>query len=382
MIPYGRQHITEDDVRAVLDTLQSDWLTQGPAVPAFEAAITTATGTTHAVAGNSATSCLHMACLALGLGPGGRLWTSPNTFVASANVGLMCGAEVDFVDIDPGTYCMCANALAEKLEQAQRNSTLPTIVMPVHFAGQCADMTAIAALADRYGFKIIEDAAHAIGGSFDGAPVGNCAHSNITVFSFHPVKIVTTAEGGCATTNDAELAKRMQLVRTHGVTKDTDLLEGDLDGDWAYQQVALGWNYRMTDLQAALGVSQMQRLNAFVGHRHTLARRYESLLDTNAVILPHQCPRSRSALHLFPVQVDNRTAVFNAMRAAGIGVQVLYIPVHTQPFWRRRGFTAGDYPNAEAYYARSFCLPMYHDLTEDDQTTVASTLLDLVTSGT
>lgn len=374
MIPYGRQDISDEDIAAVTAVLRSDFLTQGPAVPRFEAAIREATGAGHAVAVNSATSALHIACMALDLGPGDWLWTVPNTFVASANVGLYCGADVDFVDIDPETYVMCPKALEAKLDRAEAVGKLPKIVIPVHFAGQSADMAAIGALAARYGFKVIEDASHAIGASYRGRPVGDCAHSDICVFSFHPVKIVTTAEGGCATTNDAALASRMELHRSHGVTREPSLMEGASEGGWYYEQVALGYNYRMTELQAALGASQMTRLSEFVAKRHEIARRYDRLLGNMALTLPRQSPDSHSALHLYPIQVEERARVFAHLRNAGIGVNVHYIPVHIQPFWQKRGFARGDFPVAEAYYDRAISLPLYPGLTEADQDRVVAAL--------
>lgn len=374
MIPYGRQDISDEDVEAVTAVLRSDFLTQGPAVPRFETAIREATGAAHAIAVNSATSALHIACMALDLGPGDWLWTVPNTFVASANVGLYCGADVDFVDIDPETYVMCPKALEAKLDRAEAAGRLPKIVIPVHFAGQSADMAAIGALAARYGFRVIEDASHAIGASYRDRPVGDCAHSDICVFSFHPVKIVTTAEGGCATTNDAALASRMELHRSHGVTRDPSLMEGASEGGWYYEQVALGYNYRMTELQAALGASQMTRLSEFVAKRHEIARRYDRLLGNMALTLPRQSPDSHSALHLYPIQVEDRARVFADLRKAGIGVNVHYIPVHTQPFWKKRGFARGDFPVAEAYYDRAISLPLYPGLTEADQDRVVAAL--------
>ncbi|MDI3337563.1 UDP-4-amino-4,6-dideoxy-N-acetyl-beta-L-altrosamine transaminase [Defluviimonas aestuarii] len=374
MIPYGRQDISDQDVEAVKAVLRSDFLTQGPAVPRFEAAIRAATGAGHAIAVNSATSALHIACMALDLGPGDWLWTVPNTFVASANVGLYCGADVDFVDIDPETYVMCPKALEAKLIRAEAAGRLPKIVIPVHFAGQSADMAAIGALATRYGFRVIEDASHAIGASYRDRQVGDCAHSDICVFSFHPVKIVTTAEGGCATTNDAALASRMELHRSHGVTREPSLMESMSEGGWYYEQVALGYNYRMTELQAALGASQMTRLTEFVAKRHEIARRYDRLLGNMALTLPRQSPDSHSALHLYPVQVEDRARVFARLREAGIGVNVHYIPVHTQPFWKKRGFARGDFPVAEAYYDRAISLPLYPGLTEADQDRVVAAL--------
>lgn len=375
MIPYGRQEISDEDVEAVVKVLQSDFLTQGPAVPAFEAAVASACNAAYGVAVNSATSALHIACMALDLGPGDWLWTVPNTFVASANVGLYCGADVSFVDTDPQTYMMCPDALAQKLAAAERTGTLPKVLIPVHFAGQSPAMDRIGALARKYGVRIIEDASHAIGAAYQAQPVGNCEHCDITVFSFHPVKIVTTAEGGLATTQDPELARKMELYRSHGVTRDPASLTGEeLDGPWAYEQVSLGYNYRMTELQAALGCSQMSRLAGFVQRRNQLAARYDERLTELPLTRPSQSPDAYSAFHLYPIQVDNRAAVFTALRASGVGVNVHYIPVHTQPYWRDRGFNWGDYPNAEFYYKRAISIPLYFGLSDDDQDKVVASL--------
>jgi UDP-4-amino-4,6-dideoxy-N-acetyl-beta-L-altrosamine transaminase len=375
MIPYGRQDITEADIAAVEAVLRSDFLTQGPAVPAFEQAVAEYCGAGHGVAVNSATSALHIACLALDLGPGDWLWTSPNTFVASANCGIYCGAEVDFVDIDPQTYNMSVPALAEKLSRAQQSGTLPKVVIPVHFAGQPCDMAGIAALAEQYGFRIIEDASHAIGGRYQDTPIGDCRFSDITIFSFHPVKIITTAEGGLATTNDADVAERMMRLRTHGITREPAHMQGASDGPWYYQQIELGYNYRMTDMQAALGLSQLQRLDDYIDQRHAIAHRYDDLLANLPVVRPYQHPDGRSALHLYPIQMESdRLTAFEALREAGIGVNVHYIPVHTQPFYRARGFGPGDFPEAEAYYARAISLPMFATLASDDQTQVVIAL--------
>jgi UDP-4-amino-4,6-dideoxy-N-acetyl-beta-L-altrosamine transaminase len=329
---------------------------------------------------NSATSALHIACLALGLGPGDRLWTSPNTFVASANCGLYCGAEVDFVDIDPRTYNMSADALAAKLESAEAQGRLPKVIVPVHFAGQSCDMQRIRALADRYGFRIVEDAAHAIGGKYLGMPMGGCRYSDIAVFSFHPVKIITTAEGGVALTNDAELADRMARLRSHGTTHDPARMQGERDGPWYYQVIELGWNYRMTDIQAALGCSQMQRLDGYVRRRTVLAERYNRLLANSGLTLPWSDPDCASAWHLYVVGWNeeasgvSRRDAFGRLRAAGIGVQVHYIPVHTQPYFRKLGFRLGQYPNAEAYYACAITIPLYAGLTEAQQDSVVEQL--------
>lgn len=377
MIPYGRQDIDQADIDTVVDVLRSDWLTQGPAVPAFEETVARYCGAAHAVAVNSATSALHLACLALGLGPGDRLWTSPNTFVASANCGLYCGAEVDFVDIDPLTYNMSPTLLAAKLESAARAGRLPKIVVPVHFAGQSCDMAAIGALAERYGFRVIEDASHAIGGRYREKPVGDCRHADITVFSFHPVKIITTGEGGMALCNDPELAGRMRRLRGHGITRDAAEMSGAVEGGWYYQQIELGYNYRMTDIQAALGLSQMRRLESFVARRQALAARYDERLASLPLRRPYRSHESYSAFHLYVVALDDasrRRVVFDGLRAAGIGVNVHYIPVHTQPYYRRLGFAPGDFPEAEAYYAAAISLPIFPALSDARQDEVVACL--------
>lgn len=376
MIPYGRQDITQADIDAVTEVLASDFITQGPAVPRFEKALAEYCAVSHAVAVNSATSALHIACLALGLGKGDWLWTSPNTFVASANCGLYCGAKVDFVDIDPRTYNISINALKNKLKQAEQQGKLPKIIIPVHFAGQSCEMREIRQLADRYGFKIIEDASHAIGGRYLDEPVGNCSYSHITVFSFHPVKIITTAEGGMATTNDAELAVRMQRLRSHGITRDPEYMEGGIDGPWSYQQIELGYNYRMTDIQAALGHSQLQRLDQYIERRHQIKALYDKLLDALPLITPWQHPDSYSAFHLYPIQIDtqkcdkDRAGIFEGLRAADIGVNVHYIPVHTQPYYQRMGFRSGDFPRAEDYYRQTITIPMFATLDAEHQNQV------------
>lgn len=380
-IPYGRQNISADDIAAVVEALQSDWLTQGPAIGRFEDALKQATGAAHAVAVCNATAALHIACLALGAGPGDRVWTSPNSFVASANCALYCGAEVDFVDIDPVTLNMSIAELTAKLARAEADGTLPRIVIPVHFAGEPCDMAAIGALAEKYGFRVIEDASHAVGGRYGNRAIGACEHSDITVFSFHPVKIVTTGEGGAALTQDAALAQAMARLRTHGITRDAAEMTAPSEGGWYYQQIELGFNYRMTDIQAALGASQMERLHPFVARRHAIADRYDRLLAPLAVRTPVRAPGNYSGLHLYPIQLEDagrRAAVFDGMRAAGIGVNVLYIPIHTQPYYLARGFAAGDFPNAEDYYARMLALPMFPDLSEAQQDRVVETLAGLL----
>ncbi|MGN2624131.1 UDP-4-amino-4,6-dideoxy-N-acetyl-beta-L-altrosamine transaminase [Stutzerimonas balearica] len=381
MIPYGRQDITEADIEAVVEVLRSDFLTQGPVVPRFEESVARHVGARHAVAVNSATSALHIACLSLGLGPGDYLWTSPITFVASANCALYCGASVDFVDIDPRTYNLSPVALEAKLIEAEKAGKLPKIVVPVHLCGQSCEMEAIHALSQRYGFRIIEDASHAIGGKYQGQYVGNCRYSDITVFSFHPVKIITTAEGGMAMTNDPALAERMELLRSHGITRDPAQMTHDSDGPWYYQQIDLGFNYRMTELQAALGIAQMKRLDQYVARRHQLAQRYNSLLDGLPVTAPWQHPDSYSGLHLYVIRLQlnkitkTHRQVFEALREQGIGVNLHYIPVHTQPYYQRMGFEPGDWPNAERYYAEAISFPIFPALSDAQQANVVRALV-------
>jgi len=384
MIPYGRQDVRQEDVDAVVEVLRSDFLTQGPAVPRFEESVASYCGGVHAVAANSATSALHLACLALDLGPGDWLWTSPLTFVASANCGLYCGAQVDFVDVDPRTFNLCPEALERKLIEASHQGRLPKVVVPVHLCGQPCDMKRIHALAQRYGFKVIEDASHAIGGRYLDEPIGSCRYSDITVFSFHPVKIITTAEGGMAVTRDPALAERMALLRSHGITRDASRMTHEPDGPWYYQQVALGFNYRMTDLQAALGTSQMQRLDEYVAARHALAARYDERLAELPLMRPWQHPDGYSGLHLYVIrlQLQRLTAshreVFEALRAHGIGVNLHYIPVHTQPYYRSLGFKPGQFPEAERYYAEAISLPLYSTLTTAQQDQVISAVSEVL----
>lgn len=380
MIPYGRQDITEDDIDAVISILRSDFLTQGPQVPIFERLVADKVGARHALAVNSATSALHIACMALELAPGDWLWTSPNTFVASANCALYCGAKVDFVDIDSRTYNLCPHKLEAKLVQAEALGKLPKIVVPVHFAGQPCDMEAIYALSQKYGFKIIEDASHAIGANYKGQSIGGCAYSDITVFSFHPVKIITTAEGGLALTNSEELAQRMTLFRSHGISRDPMHMTQAPDGPWYYEQMSLGYNYRMTEIQAALGSSQMSRLEGYVSRRHHIAKRYDQLLEGLPIITPWQQPDSYSGVHLYVIRLrldkirGTHRQVFELLRDQGIGVQLHYIPVHTQPYFMRMGYRLGDYPEAERYYAEALSLPMYPALSEAQQHQVVSAL--------
>lgn len=380
MIPYGRQDITQADIDAVVEVLQSDFLTQGPKVPEFEQAVARHVSAKYACAVNSATSALHIACMALDLGPGDWLWTSPNTFVASANCAVYCGAKVDFVDIDPTTYNLCPDALEQKLINAQSSGRLPKVVVPVHLCGQSCDMQRIHSLSQRFGFRIIEDASHAIGGKYHDQFVGNCQYSDITVFSFHPVKIITTAEGGMALTNNSVLAQKLNLYRSHGITRDSDLMTHASDGPWYYQQITLGYNYRMTELQAALGLQQIDRLDAFVESRHMLAERYDRLLSDLPLTTPWRNPDCYSAFHLYVVRLNltalSRTyaEIFEILRMRGIGVNKHYIPVHTQPYYQKKGFSPGNFPESERYYNEAISLPLYPGLTADEQDAVIAEL--------
>ncbi len=380
MIPYGRQDITQADIDAVVGVLQSDFLTQGPMVPRFESLIADYCRVEHALAVNSATSALHIACLALGLGAGDLLWTTPVTFVASANCGLYCGAQVDFVDIDPRTYNLDMAALEQKLLAAERLGKLPKVLVAVHLCGQPCDMARIHALSQRYGFRVIEDASHAIGGKYQDKPIGNCEYSDITVFSFHPVKIITTAEGGMVTTNDSQLAQKLGLLRSHGITRDPALMTHETDGPWYYQQIDLGFNYRMTELQAALGVSQMDRLDDYVARRHQLAARYCELLGHLPVTLPWQASEGYSGLHLFVIRLQlnkltvTHRQVFESLRAQGIGVNLHYIPVHTQPYFAQMGFAPEAFPESQKYYREAISIPMFQTMTFEQQDEVVAAL--------
>ena len=380
MIPYGRQDIHQTDIDAVVNVLRSDFLTQGPVVPAFENAVATHCDVRYAVAVNSATSALHIACLALGVGNGDIVWTSPITFVASANCARYCGADVDFVDIDPITYNMSVECLRSKLEGAQKIGKLPKVVIPVHLCGQSCDMTAIHALSQQYGFKIIEDASHAIGGTSRGEPVGNCRFSDITVFSFHPVKIITTGEGGMAVTNDDKLASHMARLRTHGITRDPAEMTHAPDGPWYYQQLELGLNYRLTDIHAALGLSQMKRLDSFVSTRNQIANRYTKMLAHLPVTVQLQPLDVYSAFHLYVIRLrlpkikKSHREVFEALRATGFGVNLHYIPVYRQPYYAQMGFNPSHFPESERYYAAAISIPMYSGITEDQQDRVVAAL--------
>ena len=378
MIPYGRQTISNDDIEAVNEVLTSDWLTQGPVVNQFEKEVAHYCGANYAVSVCNATAALHLACLALDLGYGDTLWTSPNTFLASSNCALYCGASIDFVDIDPKTYNMSVAALTLKLQTAEKENKLPKIVIPVHFAGQPCDMKAIKALANQYKFKVIEDASHAIGASYENMKSGSCTYSDITVFSFHPVKIITTGEGGMALTNDSVLHEKMILLRSHGMTRNSLLMTKPSDGPWYYEQTELGYNYRLTDLQAALGLSQLSRLDEFVARRRYLAERYHQALADYPVQLPLAHSLLDSAWHLYVIQIPNRLAVFEKLRMAGIGVNVHYIPVHIQPYYQKMGFKQGSFPVAEAYYAQAISLPLYFNLSEIDQDYVINKLKEII----
>lgn len=380
LIPYGRQSISEADIQSVVDVLRSDWLTQGPAIEHFEKTVAEYCGVRYAVAVNSATSALHISCLAADLGPEDILWTTPNTFVASANCGLYCGAAVDFVDIDPRTYNLSTSRLEQKLELSKKNGKLPKVVIPVHFSGQSCEMDRIADLSKQFGFTTIEDASHAIGGKYKGTPIGACRFSDITVFSFHPVKIITTGEGGMVLTNRKDIYDRLVRLRSHGITRATEFMTGKSDGPWYYQQIELGFNYRMTDIQAALGVSQMKRLDEFIMRRHFLADRYNESFAAMPVTVPYVHPDAFSALHLYVIRLNldkikkSHLQVFEELRRAGLGVNLHYIPVHTQPYYKKLGFCSGDFPQAEAYYGEAISIPMYYSLTEDDQERVVTTI--------
>ncbi|MEE1672897.1 UDP-4-amino-4,6-dideoxy-N-acetyl-beta-L-altrosamine transaminase [Agarivorans aestuarii] len=379
MIPYGKQNISEQDIEAVVEVLRSDYLTQGPCVPEFEKALCELSRAEYALATNSATSALHIACKALEVGNGDIVWTSPITFVASANCALYCGAKVDFVDINPDTFNLCPKALEQKLEQAKRQGKLPKVLIAVHMCGQPCDMQVISALGKQYNFKIIEDASHAIGGRYLNENIGNCNHSDITVFSFHPVKIITTGEGGAALTNAPELHKKMLLLRSHGVTRDPQLMDQAPDGDWYYQQVDLGFNYRMTDLQAALGTSQLRKISPWIEQRQKLAQRYTTGLSQLPLDLPFELEEASSAWHLYVIRLHDaskRKQLFAHLRQNKINVNVHYIPVHLHPYYQALGFQVGDFPVAENYYHRAISLPLYPGLSDSQQDYVMHSLAE------
>ena len=384
MIPYGRQEISQEDINAVIDVLKSDFLTQGPQVPLFEDAVKKSVNAKHAIAVNSATSALHIACLALGVGKGDTVWTSPITFVASANCALYCGANVDFVDIDPKTYNLSSKLLSDKLAHAKKNNLpLPKVVIPVHLCGQPCEMDKIYDLSREYNFSIIEDASHAIGASYKTSPVGSCKFSDITVFSFHPVKIVTTAEGGIATTNNKVLAKKMDLLRTHGITREESLMTEHSHGGWYYEQVDLGFNYRMTEMQAALGLSQMSRLPNFVANRNRLAAIYDDSLKGLPLRTPFQHEDSYSSRHLYVIRLKldeihlSHKEVFSKLRDNGIGVNLHYIPVHLHPYYSRLGFKKGQFTSAESYYKDAISIPLFHSMKSEQQEKVIRKLSDV-----
>lgn len=381
MIPYGRQDINQDDIDAINEILRSDFLTQGPTISKFEKAVADYCSVKYAVAVNSATSALHIACMALDLGPGDWLWTSPNTFVATSNAALYCNANVDFVDIDPNTYNISVDALKTKLEEAKQKNKLPKVVVPVHFSGQSAEMEAIYKLGQEYGFRIIEDASHAIGASYKGNKVGNCQYSDITVFSFHPVKIITTGEGGMAVTNNPELFDRLQRHRSHGITSNPEQMsERPMDEIWNYQQIRLGYNYRITDIQAALGLSQTKRLDQFVALRHDIAKRYDKELAGLPLQLPFQHPDTHSSYHLYVIRVKlgvsprTQREVYDALQMGGVNVNLHYIPVYRQPFYENLGFPIGYCPESELYHKEVLSIPMYPTLTSSEQSRVIEIL--------
>ena len=382
MIFYGKQSIDQNDIDAVVEVLKSDFLTQGPAIEKFEKCVAEYCGAKYAVAVTSATAALHISCLATGLGKGDILWTSPITFTASANCGRYCGADVDFVDIDPSTYNMSIAELEKKLQAAEIK---PRVVVPVHLAGQSCEMDKIYKLSQKYGFKVIEDASHAIGADYKETKVGCCKYSDMTVFSFHPVKIVTTGEGGMVLTNDKDLYEKLVLYRSHGITRDPKLMTGTADGPWYYQQIDLGFNYRMTDMQAALGYSQMQKVNEFVSKRRYLAKRYNELLkNINGIQLPDQNEDTKSSWHLYVVRVDfskiskTKNQIFAEMKEKGICLNLHYIPVHTQPYYENLGFKGGDFPNSEKYYEEAFTLPLYYALTDEQQDHIVKSLVEVL----
>ncbi|MDB9512772.1 UDP-4-amino-4,6-dideoxy-N-acetyl-beta-L-altrosamine transaminase [Kamptonema animale CS-326] len=382
-IPYGRQDISQADIDAVVEVLRSDWITQGPAIERFEKSVAEYCGAKYAVAVSSATAGLHIACLAAGLSAGDVLWTSPNTFVASANCGLYCGADVDFVDIDPHTYNLSVEMLEQKLTQAEQQGKLPKVVVPVHFAGQSCEMERILALSRKYGFTILEDASHAIGARYEDNPVGSCLFSDMAVFSFHPVKIITTGEGGMVVTNQEDLYEKLIRLRTHGITRNPELMQGESHGLWYYQQLELGFNYRMTDIQAALGASQMQRVDEFVSCRRLLVEGYNSLLQDFPLILPWQHPDTESSWHLYVIRLKldkigkTHRQVFDELRAAKIGVNLHYIPVPTQPYYQNLGFKVADFPEAEKYYQEAISLPIYYSLIKANQERVVAVMRDI-----
>ncbi|PZU94872.1 MAG: UDP-4-amino-4,6-dideoxy-N-acetyl-beta-L-altrosamine transaminase [Pseudanabaena sp.] len=384
-IPYGRQDINQQDIDAVVEVLHSEWLTQGRAIDLFEQAVADYCGVKYAIAVSSATAALHIACLSIGLGRQDYLWTSPNTFVASANCGLYCGAKIDFVDIDPDTYNLSIDELTHKLHRADQQGCLPKVLVPVQFAGQSCEMDKIAALSQKYGFQVIEDASHAIGGRYQGKAIGCCEFSDLAVFSFHPVKIITTGEGGMVLTNRQDLYEKLIRLRSHGITRNSDLMQGESHGAWYYQQLELGFNYRMTDIQAALGISQMNRLDEFIAKRQFLAQRYNHLLKDFPITLPYQHPDTESSWHLYVICLHldkiskSHRQVFEGLRQVGIGVNLHYIPVHTQPYYQNIGFKWGDFPKSETYYDSAISIPLYYGLSKENQNRVVDNLRKILT---
>lgn len=383
-IPYGRQNITEADIDAVVNVLRSDWLTQGPMIDQFEQAVADYCGAKYAVAVSNATAGLHLACLAIGLGPGDILWTSPNTFVASANCACYCGANVDFVDIDPQTYNLSVRSLENKLETAAKNGKLPKVILPVHFAGQSCEMQAIGTLAETYGIKVIEDASHALGGKYQNQPIGSCQFSEMAIFSFHPVKMITTGEGGMIVTNSPELYQKLKQLRSHGIIQDPNLMTQESPGAWYYEQQDLGFNYRLTDIQAALGISQLMRLDDFVKRRQEIADRYHEKLQGLPIEIPIVLPSNQSSYHLYVIRLKlnkltrSKSQIFSELRQKGIGVQIHYIPVHTQPYYQKLGFKLGQFPKAESYYQEALSLPIHYDLNNEEQDYIVQALKEVL----
>lgn len=383
MIPYGRQNISPQDINAVQEILAGPFLTQGPAVRQFEAALEAYVGCSKAVVTNSATSALHLACLALGVGPDDSVWTTAISFVASANAARYCGADVDFVDIEPDSFNISVAALEQKLREAREaGGKLPKVVIPVAMAGQSSNMKEIAELSGEYGFKILEDASHALGATYRGARVGSCEFSDITVFSFHPVKMITTGEGGACVTNNLELGAKIERLRSHGITRQVSEMESPNSTPYYYEQLDLGYNYRMTDFQAALGASQLKRLDQFVAARNEIASLYSSLLDLPWVALPEITDECNSSFHLYIIRIQDgaprtRDQIFEAMRSNGILVNVHYIPIYRHPYYSRMGkYNPEDFPFAEEYYKQAISLPIFPGIKRSDLDSVVSSLVE------
>ncbi len=386
MIPYAKQSISEQDIEAVNEVLRSDFITQGPVISQFEEAVAKYCGAKFAIAVSHGTAALHLACLALEVRVGDIVWTSPNSFVASANCAIYCNAEVDFIDIDPDTYNICIDSLTLKLQQAEKDNRIPKVIIPVHFSGQPCDMKALKSLSKKYGFLIIEDAAHALGAEYTDQKVGSCAYSELTIFSFHPAKMITSGEGGMIMTNNPQLADKIKRLSTHGITRETGLMTEESHGGWYYQQLDLGYNYRITDIQAALGLSQLRCLDEFISKRKKLAERYNHQLQSLPLTMPWQNPEAQSSWHLYVIRLNlkqlkiDRKSVFEQLRQAGIGVHVHYIPIHTQPFYQERGFRQGDFPESESYYQEALTLPLFTDLTEEQVDFISHKISDILLS--